>query len=103
MAKLDDEQVQQFRTLIREEVAPIIREEVQPIVQEIIRQEVRPIIRDEVSTQLDQKLQPMNEKLDQIRTTQIEDSNALAAAHVKLSDTVGGHERRIKKLERARA
>lgn len=78
MAKLDKEQAEQFRLIVREEIA--------------IQLEVK----------LEQKLQPMNEKLDQIRTTQIEDSNALAAAHVKLSDTVGGHERRIKKLERAR-
>lgn len=94
MAKLDEEQVKQFRTLIREEVRPIIREEVQAAIQT----QVRPIVQAEVTT----ALVPVYEKLDQIRTTQIEDSNALAAAHVELSKTVGDHERRIKKLERAR-
>ena len=103
MAKLDDEQVQQFRDVIRTEVRSIVREEVRSV----IRIEVRPIVREEVRSEvasqldqkLDQKLEPLSEKLDQIRTAQLEDAAAVATDIVRHARHSADHEQRIKKLE----
>jgi len=99
MAKLDDEQVQQFRELIRTEVRTVIRDEVRPIVREEVRSEVA----SQLDQKLDQKLEPLSEKLDQIRSAQIEDAAAVATDIVRLTRHSADHEKRIKKLERVRA
>ncbi len=87
MAKLDEEQVQQFRGIIREEVRVIVREEVSA----------------QLDQKLDQKLEPLYEKLDQIRTAQIEDAAAVATDIIRLTRHSADHEKRIKKLEQARS
>ncbi len=91
MAKLDNEQAEQFEAIVRRVVPELVRP--------IIREEVRAEVASQLESRLPAHLAPLQSDIRAIREAYVDDVTVIAGDQIVIKRALRSHSRRLAALE----